>query len=371
MSDEPPTQQMPPDEPPPPRQPRPPLTRSTSDSIVAGVAGGLGRHLNVDPLAIRIAFVILAFAGGFGILAYLACLVFIPSDDPSKPLRWGAARIVGAGLLVLAAIVIVTPGWFVGPWLFLLLAAGVVAYLLLRVSREEGASPAATIAARIALGVVLLALAAGGFTAAAAGSALGGGIVVAGLIIACGIGLVGGAFRGGARWLIAPAVVLALPLAAVAATDLDLRGDWGERTFRPATVAELGDGYEMGAGSMRIDLRDVELPPGRTDLPLELGLGEIQVLVPDDMCVITDGTISLGAVDTGSGEEGGVDVDLADHRIPDPGMAYLRLDVDLGIGALRVGDRFIDEGHGPPWARGDRFDEVDPGTSRAACEASP
>jgi len=63
MSDEQPTQQMPPDEP-----PRPRLTRSTSDSVIAGVAGGLGRHLGVDPLAIRIAFVILAFAGGLGIL---------------------------------------------------------------------------------------------------------------------------------------------------------------------------------------------------------------------------------------------------------------------------------------------------------------
>ena len=90
-------------------------------------------------------------------------------------------------------------------------------------------------AARIAIGIVLLALAVGGFVAAAAGTALGGGIVVAGLVIACGVGLVGGAFRGGARWLIVPALVLALPLGAVAATDLDVRGTWGDRTFHPAT----------------------------------------------------------------------------------------------------------------------------------------
>ena len=72
MSDEQPTQQQPPDEP--PRPQRPPLTRSTTDSVIGGVAGGLGRHLNVDPLAIRITFVILAFAGGLGILAYIAFL---------------------------------------------------------------------------------------------------------------------------------------------------------------------------------------------------------------------------------------------------------------------------------------------------------
>ena len=49
----------------------------------------------------------------------------------------------------------------------------------------------------------------------------------------------------------------------------------------------------MGAGSMRVDLRDVEFPPGRTTLPLELGAGEIQVLVPDDLCVLTDAKVRM------------------------------------------------------------------------------
>lgn len=369
MSDEQPSQQTPPD--PPPQSPRPRLTRSTSDSIIGGVAGGLGRHLNVDPLAIRITFVILSFAGGLGILVYLACLVFIPSDDPAAPpVRWGVARIAGVGLLTVAAISILSPHWLWGPELMILLAAGVILYLLIRVVRDDGASHISGIAARIAIGIVLLALAVGGFAAAAAGSALGGGIVIAGLIIACGIGLVGGAFRGGARWLIAPAVVLALPLAAVAATDLDVRGTWGDRTFRPATVAELGDGYEMGVGSMRIDLRDLELPPGRTELPLQLGVGEIQVLVPDDMCVTSDGNVSLGAVDVGDGEEGGVDVDVHDRRTVDPGVRYLHLAVDLGVGHLVVGDRFFDWNRGPGWARDRSISEVNPGTSLAACEAA-
>jgi phage shock protein PspC (stress-responsive transcriptional regulator) len=369
MSDEQPTQQMPPD--PPPQPPRPPLTRSTSDSVIGGVAGGLGRHLNIDPLAIRITFVILAFAGGLGILAYLACLVFVPSDDPAAPpMRWGVARIVGASLLGIAGIAILTPDWIGGPWLMLLLAAGVVTYLLVRVVREDGASHLSGVAARIAIGVVLLTLAVGGFAAAAAGSAVGGGIAISGLIIACGIGLVGGAFRGGSRWLIVPAIVLALPLAAVAATDLDVRGTWGDRTFRPATVAELDDGYEMGVGAMRIDLRDLELPPGRTELPLRLGVGEIQVLVPDDMCVTTDGDISLGAFDTGDGEEGGVDLEVDDRRIVDPGVSYVHLDVDLGVGAVHIGDRFVDRHDGPPWASDRALDEVDPGTSMAACEAT-
>ena len=137
-------------------------------------------------------------------------------------------------------------------------------------------------------------------------------------MIACGVGLVGGAFRGGARWLIVPALVLALPLGAVAATDLDVRGTWGDRTFHPATAAELAGGYEMGVGSMKVDLRDVDLPAGRTDLRLDMGIGEIQLLVPDDLCVTTDAQLGIGAVNTGDGEQGGVDVDVTDRRSVDP-----------------------------------------------------
>ena len=346
MPDEPDTQPLPgdgeeprptepqpqPDEPAQP--PRPRLTRSSTDSLIGGVAGGIGKHLGVDPLAIRITFVILTFAGGLGLLAYLACLVLLPSDDPdAEPLQWGLWRTLGAGLLAVAAIAILVPNWLWGPELGILLIAGVILYVLIRVVRDDGASHVSGIAARIAIGIVLLALSVGGFAAAAAGSALGGGIAVAGLVIACGVGLVGGAFRGGARWLIGPALVLSLPLAAVAATDLDLRGTWGDRTFTPTTLQEVERGYDMGAGSMRVDLRDVEFPPGRTTLPLELGAGEIQVLVPDDLCVLTDAKVRMGAVDGGNDEQGGVDLDIVDRRAVAPGTPTVRLDVDLGLGA--------------------------------------
>src|SRR5687767_2102809 len=291
-----------------PEQPPRRLTRSTTDSIIGGVAGGLGRHLNVDPLAIRITFVILVFAGGLGIVAYLLCLLFVPADDPSAPpVQWGLARTLGAGLLAVAALAILLPDWAWGPAVPLLAVAGAIVYLLIRMVRDDGGTHAGRVAARIAIGIVLVALAVGGLVAAAAGSALGGGIVVAGLVVACGVGLVGGAFRGGARWLIVPALVLALPLGAVAATDLDVRGTWGERTFRPGTVAELERGYEMGLGEMRVDVRDVDFPPGRTELPLEIGMGEIQVLVPDDLCVTTEADIGMGAFDVGDGEQGGID----------------------------------------------------------------
>ena len=366
MPDETDTQQMP-QEPPEPT-PRRRLERSSTDKMIAGVAGGIGRHLNVDPLAIRITFVILTFAGGFGLLAYLACLVLVPSDDPeAEPLQWGLWRTLGAGLLAVAAIAVFVPDWLWGPELGVLLIAGAILYVLIRVVRDDGASHMSSVAAKLAIGIVLLALSVGGFAAAAAGSALGGGIAVAGLIIACGVGLVGGAFRGGARWLIGPALVLAVPLAAVAATDLDLRGTWGERTFTPTTLAEVERGYDMGAGSMRVDLRDVEFPPGRTTLPLDLGAGEIQVLVPSDLCVLTDARVRMGAVDDGRDEQGGVDLDVVDRRAVAPGTRAVRLDVDLGLGAVVVGDRFLrDRPHGN-W----HFDGGNGYDAAAACAGTP
>jgi phage shock protein PspC (stress-responsive transcriptional regulator) len=355
-----PTSPQPPSPAPPPRR----LTRSNDDRIIGGVAGGLGRHLDIDPLAIRITFVILSFAGGLGLLAYLLCLAFVPAEGtPHEEQRWGVARTLGAALIAIAALAILLPGWAWGPAVPLLTVAGVIVYLLLRVIREQGGPPVGRIAAKIAIGIVLLALSAGAFAAAAAGSALGGGVAVAGLVIACGVGLAGGAFRGGARWLIAPALVLALPLGAVAATDLDLRGTWGDRTFTPTSIADVEQGYEMGVGSMRIDLRDVDIPAGRTDLPVELGMGEILVRADPDVCLTTEAKVSLGAVDSNGDEQGGADLDVDDAIRVAPGVREVHVVADLGIGHVVVGEdpqRF-------DWHDGTGADELFGARNRAVC----
>jgi phage shock protein PspC (stress-responsive transcriptional regulator) len=57
------------------------LRRSRSDRVVAGVLGGLGRRLGVDPLVLRIATVVLALFGGIGIMIYAAGWLLIPADD--------------------------------------------------------------------------------------------------------------------------------------------------------------------------------------------------------------------------------------------------------------------------------------------------
>lgn len=56
------------------------LTRSTTDRQVGGVAGGLATYFDVDPLLVRISFVVGTLFSGVGLVAYLAMLAFVPSD---------------------------------------------------------------------------------------------------------------------------------------------------------------------------------------------------------------------------------------------------------------------------------------------------
>ena len=60
------------------------LRRSRTDRKVAGVAGGLARHLDVDPLILRVAFVVAIFFGGAGLILYGACWLLVPEDGAEK-----------------------------------------------------------------------------------------------------------------------------------------------------------------------------------------------------------------------------------------------------------------------------------------------
>jgi signal transduction histidine kinase len=75
------------------------------------VAGGLGERLGVDPLLIRVAFVVLAIAGGSGVVLYL--LAWAASIEPdsdaarARPVRPPSARLAFAvGLIVLGTMLL-------------------------------------------------------------------------------------------------------------------------------------------------------------------------------------------------------------------------------------------------------------------------
>ena len=56
------------------------LYRSNTDKVIGGVAGGLGDYLNIDPVIVRVLFVLLAIFGGSGVLIYIILWIVIPAQ---------------------------------------------------------------------------------------------------------------------------------------------------------------------------------------------------------------------------------------------------------------------------------------------------
>lgn len=56
------------------------ITRSRSDRMIAGVAGGLAAYFGIDPLFIRLGLIVLALMNGFGALLYLALWLIVPNE---------------------------------------------------------------------------------------------------------------------------------------------------------------------------------------------------------------------------------------------------------------------------------------------------
>jgi phage shock protein PspC (stress-responsive transcriptional regulator) len=325
------------------------LLRSREDRMVAGVAGGLAKYFDVDPVIFRIGFAVSVFFGGLGLLAYIALALFVPSEaadgsveEPAVQRSRTLAIVAGIGLLIIVlswGALDFGPfgwhhgGWFLGGPLFLL-AAGAVLYYLFR--NTSGAGVGGVIV-RILLAIVaVFGLGALALASAWAG-ATGHGVAIAGAIIAVGVLLVISAFRGGARWLIIPAAALAVPLGAVAAADIHFSDGIGERHYRPASFASVpSDGYELGIGQLLVDLR--QLPwqeDSALDLNVDLGMGELAVAVPENVCVSADVSTRAGHLNIAGDEADGIDAEIRPEA-PATAVPRLNLTGEVDLGELRV-----------------------------------
>ena len=124
------------------------LCRSSTDKVVAGVAGGIGAYFGIDSVIVRIAFIVLTFMGGAGPFLYLIGWLALPTEDSrsviakalggDSPHRFRslmAVALIGFGLLVTANVSGSLFGffidvWSIAPYLALILIAAGVALVL-------------------------------------------------------------------------------------------------------------------------------------------------------------------------------------------------------------------------------------------------
>lgn len=116
------------------------LRRSREDRVLGGVCGGLGRYIGLDPVLLRLAFVVLLFAGGAGILVYILAWIVIPEEHPGDELgeapvhtTGGAGSAFGFLLVAVGGVLLVhaaAPGWlddrYVWPALVIVLGLALV-----------------------------------------------------------------------------------------------------------------------------------------------------------------------------------------------------------------------------------------------------
>ena len=278
--------------------PRGRLLRSRDNRVLWGVAGGISEHIGVSSLLVRVAFVVISLFGGAGVLAYLVLAVALPEDDgtghPVPESVW--ARL---GKVFLVCILVA-------------LALGVAAFLAV---------------------------------ASAWTTATGHGTIVAAVVIALGIGLAAAAFAPDVRrrvtpWLLTTALVLGIPAGAIAAADIDIDGSIGQRTYTPTLPADIpADGYKLGTGQLIVDLRNLPWKPGQTvDATAHLGIGQMIVSAPPNVCVIGDATGKAGELVVAGQVSHGIDPEVS-LGTPTTNAPRLHLDAEIQLGQMIVTDQ--------------------------------
>ena len=368
------------------------LRRRPDEGPLAGVCAGVAHYFSVDPIIVRIAAVVLLFSGP-GFFAYVLAWIFVPPVDADEGDRGGpfgqgsdrATQVFGL-VFLLVGLSILWDGWW-GPgqkWLFPIALMGLGAWLLLRPDRDAppghpagqppnpsaqlgGTTPADPTATqplaaeqpptppwaipssgdgdldpsprtrrRRVLGpVVFGTLLIWGGLAALADVSLGTGLAVALLLV--GAGFVAGAFVGGSRLLVVPALVIAAALALVTAVDVPLRGPIGEHGWAPHRVSDLDEPFEVSMGQGTLDLTAVPLRDGETiSVQASVGMGQLVVIVPDGPGVVTSAEVGAGEAQVFGRVESGVGFTSEVTSIGDPGAAIIALDLQVGLGQVEV-----------------------------------
>jgi phage shock protein PspC (stress-responsive transcriptional regulator) len=336
----------------------------SDDRVVFGVAGGLGHALAIDPLFVRIAFVVLALFSGVGVIFYIAALALL-ADSPTSPQPTTVRRIAGAVAILLSARWLFNgeaglpdTGWVVA----IALLGAAVALWRGRSAELTTAPPAAdTLASsdggstsdrwdswtarrrdrprppRSPLGLLTVGAATvvGALVWLIADNGDRGTLAFGWATVVLGAGLIVGTFAGRARWLFVPALVTAI--AAVGASALNFAGvglgdHSGDRSVYIGEGTPVSDRYETGMGNFDLNLVDY-----RSDLAttVEVGIGNLTVVVPDDAQVQIDARVGVGSIDAFGRSRSGYRRSLRLDSQTD-GEHMITLKLRVGVGDIEV-----------------------------------
>jgi hypothetical protein len=203
----------------------------------------------------------------------------------------------------------------------------------------------------VVVAVILLGLAgllaadyAGVYDGPIAAVVVGGGVALVGLgIIVSGLR---GRTAGGLTALAIVGMVVAGPATVFGDED---RWDWdsNDRPFRSydttvTTRDAAEDGFSFGIGNAVIDLTDVPLTDETLVVPIDGGVGDVRVIVPDGTAVTADVTSGAGNVEwlldgTRQVSDGvGHDRRFSSEEMADARQAQIALTVDVGIGSITI-----------------------------------
>ncbi|WP_432476835.1 PspC domain-containing protein [Nocardioides sp. GXQ0305] len=358
------------------------LRRSVTDRKVAGVAGGLARHLDIDPVILRVAFVVLTFFGGAGLILYGAAWALVPEEDRDRAavdLDERSRTVALVALTVIAALALVGDSWGGGfwfPWPLIVVAA-VVGVVWLAVGSRGRPVPPPQPEVDPETGEPLPAAASwtGGptestsyapprrardprkrgpllfwFTLALIAFALGvlGVVDLAGVPVAdsayaalavgvTGVMLLVGSVMGRAGGLILIGLVASTALVGTTVAD---RWDGDHVEVNPTSAAEVQDSYDIERGDLVLDLTDVsdldELD-GRT-ISLTGEAGRLEVVLPDEVDADVEATMEgPGGYDLFGAQGGGIDwTRSATHDSDVVDAPSLTIDTRLAVGEIEV-----------------------------------
>jgi phage shock protein PspC (stress-responsive transcriptional regulator) len=284
------------------------LERSRSDRMLAGVCGGLARYFDIHPAVYRVGFVVLTLLGGAGILIYLAAALVMPDEGREDSVATAALRtrrerpwpLIGLALVGVAVASLLARAtlWPHGDaWWLLLLAGGAILWITRHgtaaVATTDPQALAADDSRRMRRAFKRIAIAFGTIVA---------------LI------------------LVAAAVFAAI-------FHVHLGRGIGDRNYVVAGTDELRRNYRLGIGDMTVDLSNVRFKVGETHVGARVDVGDLRVVVPQNVALQVHGDAQLGQVEVLGDSADGRNVDRSVDQI---GKRVVVLDAHVGVGRVRV-----------------------------------